>query len=73
MVSDGLALILEAKYAYTNDIALASGCVDTSITSLDYKMKILEDLNIQLDIFTGGVSSSGRQRKRTERNMPDQN
>ena len=46
MVSDGVALILEEKSAYTNEIALESGYVDTSITSLDDKMKILEELNI---------------------------
>ena len=46
VVSDGVALILEEKSAYTNDIALESGYVATSITSLDDKMKILEDLNI---------------------------
>ena len=34
---------------------------------------MLEDLNIQTINLTGGVSSSGRQRKLTEGNMPDQN
>ena len=36
-------------------------------------MKILEDLNIQKINLSGSVCSSGRQRKLTEGNMPDQN
>ena len=36
-------------------------------------MKILEDLNIQKINLSGSVCSSGRQRKLTEQNIPDQN
>ena len=72
VVSDGLALILEEKSAYTNDIALESGYAYTSITSLHDKMKIIEDLNIYPSLLKCGVSSSGLQRKRKKRNIPYQ-
>ena len=72
-VSGGLALILEAKYIYTNDISLVSGDLDTSRTALDDKMKRLEDLDIQLSNLSGCFSSSGHQIKLIEQNIPDQN